>query len=168
MLNRKRDKGSPYRRPLLGLNSSVGDPLTMTEHLEDWRHSRIQPLHLTPKPNSFIIDKRQPQLTESYAFWKSSLRTTPFFLLTFHQSTISLAIKTPSSMFLPPKNANCASPITLGTTFFNLLANTLARILYIDPIRLIGLKSEILLGQSTLGIRVIKELCNPEANFPLS
>lgn len=47
----------------------------------------------------------------------------------------------PSFMFLPPENADWISPTTTGIVNLILNASTLERILYMELMRLMGLKS---------------------------
>ena len=63
-----------------------------------------------------------------------------FFLLRV-ESTISLAIRTTSKISHPSTKAFWDLEITLSMTLLILLANTLIKILYRPPTRLIGLKS---------------------------
>ncbi|MFS7950906.1 hypothetical protein Hanom_Chr07g00588711 [Helianthus anomalus] len=60
-------------------------------------------------------------------------------------------------MLLPAKNADCSEDTSFLITYFNLVTSTLERTLVIQPIRLIGLKSENSMGSFTLGIKAINE-----------
>ncbi|KAK2448807.1 hypothetical protein QL285_008054 [Trifolium repens] len=113
---RKSANGSPCFKPLAIFTSLVGLPLTSTERLPAQTHAFIQSIHLSVNPNLFIIYTKNFQLTESYAFLKSTLKIIHFTFVRFAKSTTSLITSTPSTSKRPFMNADWFLDISLSIT----------------------------------------------------
>ena len=97
---------------------------------------------------------KKDQLTESYAFWKSSLINVPGIFLFFNHLKDSLAINTPSSICLFITKALCDSSIRGAITSLRREESILDMILYRAPTTLIGLYWSMDVGLSTFCINV--------------
>ncbi|KAM0019880.1 hypothetical protein Hdeb2414_s0025g00660901 [Helianthus debilis subsp. tardiflorus] len=99
-MKRNGDNGSPCRRPRLRANSFVGEPLTRTDALLEDKQALIHLLHLLGKPIIFMLSRRNPQFTESYALSKSTLKSITSNFFFFAHETTSFTISGPSKIFL--------------------------------------------------------------------
>lgn len=64
-INKKGERGSPCLGPLVALNASVGDPLSIIERTGVVTIEIIQLIHLASKPNAFSVRCRYYQLSQS-------------------------------------------------------------------------------------------------------
>lgn len=87
-VKKKRERGSPWRRPLFGENSFVGTPFTITEILAEVKISLIQEIHLLWKFILLRTSNRKSQLILSNAFSKSIKNQT--FTFTYFERRIYL------------------------------------------------------------------------------
>ncbi|KAM0016882.1 hypothetical protein Hdeb2414_s0028g00701721 [Helianthus debilis subsp. tardiflorus] len=104
-MNRDGERGSTCLRPLLKANSSVGEPLTKTEPLPDFRQPAIQLTQVLGNPIQSRTFNRNFQFKVLYALAKSTFKIKTFFLAFFAQDTTSLTTRGPSKIFLSPTKA---------------------------------------------------------------
>jgi len=112
-----------------------------------------------------ITSSKYHQSTESNVFSKLTLSNNNSFVKLRVSSTISLAIRIPSIIFLPLIKAEWDSEITLPTTLLKLFARTFSKILFKQPINELGQKSAMCQRLSTLEIKVMKVLLIPLVNL---
>lgn len=99
--NKRGERGSPYRNPRMGENSSVGEPLTRIEIRDELNMFIIQLIHLESKFIFSNTDFMNCQFTVSKALVKSSLRMTPSLFLALRLAYISDISRIPSVICLP-------------------------------------------------------------------
>lgn len=117
------------------MNSSVGLPFTKTEIEAVIKHSLSHILQELLNLIALIIKSKKNPINKIVCLFEN------YFKAFFASSTTSFAIMTPSKICRPFTNANWPSEINQGTNFHSLLANTLERMLYMQPISEIGVKS---------------------------
>lgn len=117
-MKRKGASGSPFLTPRSIWNSAVRDPLRRTETEAEDKQPRIHERQTTPKFICSRVLSRKPQLMQSKAFSKSTLKIKAFDLDLRNHDITSLRIRGPSSIERPTMNAGCTLLTTEEITFF--------------------------------------------------
>lgn len=128
IMNRIGDMGSPCLRPLEKLKKLDGEPLTITTKEEvsmSWEQSWIT---LSPKPNAFMILRRNYQFTLSKALAMSNFKKNPWLFATFKEWMFSWMEMIESKIYLPRTKPFCWTDIILGRISNNLEVRTLDKI----------------------------------------
>lgn len=124
--------------PLLILNDSERNPLTLTHAAVSWKSSFIMPRNLPWKPRRLRALNRNSQSIVSKAFEKSSFRKNKSYFDWSAQASVSWVSKMLSRMNLRDKKVDCSQLIISENIGCSRSCKALAKILQLRLRRVMG------------------------------